>query len=450
MLERMKNLKVGHKLSLMAALMAIPVALLVFLFIQAKNQELAAVQKQLDSLDYLTPVHNLQQHVLLHRGLAYIASSDPSYRPQLSTDEAEVDNDFSALAQADAKLGHRFGTTEALNRIRDHWQEIRNKANALGIRDMYDAHTRLNTEILDLIRIVGDNAIIMDASLDTYYLGNSLLLQIPGAAENLGQLQHAGSEVLIGGALTPEQRNRITTVIANVHRFSAPKTGRIQVGLETASRVNSRVEEKLRVPLSAATTASEAFVQSVQENLLGPKITATLKDHFATATDAIAVMFKLYDATDAVYRTELAGHISAVNNAKYLQLGIAFAGVFVAVLLVWLSTRGINRQLRAMTRLFSAIGIGDFSARAEVLTGDELGQATAALNSMLDSLLSLIQSREERDRIQESIRKLLDEISGLAEGDLTKEAEVTAEVTGAIADAFNTMTDELRSVISKV
>ena len=37
---------------------------------------------------------------------------------------------------------------------------------------------------------------------------------------------------------------------------------------------------------------------------------------------------------------------------------------------------------------------------------------------------TLIQSREERDRIQSSIQKLLEEIAGVADGDLTTEAEV--------------------------
>jgi twitching motility protein PilJ len=451
MFERIRNLRVGYKLGLMAALMGIPILMLAFLFVQTRNQEIAVFQKQLDSLDYLTPVHNLQQHILLHRGLIYIVLSDPSYRPQLASDEAEVDTDFAALQQAEAKFGKRFGTTEQLNRIRDHWQEIRNKVNVFSIREMYDAHTRVNAEILDLIRIVGDNAVITDTSVDTYYLGNSLLLQIPGAAENIGQLRYTGSEVLIGGAaLTPDQRNRLTTIIANVHRFSAPKTGRIQVGLATSGKANSKIEERLRVPLSAATTASESFVQSVQDYILGASVTANLKDHFATATEAISTMFKLYDAVDAAYRVEVNGRIAAANQAEYLQLGIAAAGLLLATFLVWRITRSLNRQVQSMTTLFSNIGVGDFAARAEVLTGDELGQATASLNSMLDAVLGLIQSREERDRIQESIRKLLDEISGLAEGDLTKQAEVTTEVTGAIADAFNAMTEELRSVITKV
>ncbi|HTS60465.1 MAG TPA: methyl-accepting chemotaxis protein [Candidatus Acidoferrales bacterium] len=450
MLTRIKNLRVGHKLGLMVALMGIPIALLAILFVQAKNQQMAAMQKQLDSLDYLTPVHNLQQHVLLHGGLVFISVSDPSYRPRLATNEADVDTDISAVQRADAKYGKAFGTTEALNRIREHWEEIRSRLNISNAKDMNDAHARLSAEILDLIREVGDNAVITDTSLDTYYLGNGLLLQIPGAADSIGQLRYAGSEAAISGSVTPDQQNRMTAIIANIRRFSAPKTGLIQIGLTTSGKANSKIEERLRGPLSAATMASEAYVQSVQENILGAKVSASLKDHFTTATDAIATMFRLYDAVDAAYRAEANARIEGLKSAEYLQLSVALFGLALAVFLVYLITRGVNRQVHSMMKLFSSIGVGDFSARAEVLSEDELGRATASLNSMLGAVLGLIQSRQERDQIQESIRKLLEEISGLAEGDLTKQAEVTAEITGAIADAFNNMTDELRSIISKV
>jgi twitching motility protein PilJ len=41
-------------------------------------------------------------------------------------------------------------------------------------------------------------------------------------------------------------------------------------------------------------------------------------------------------------------------------------------------------------------------------------------------------------------------VAGVAHGDLTKEAEVTAEMTGAIADSFNYMIVELRGIIGSV
>lgn len=46
--------------------------------------------------------------------------------------------------------------------------------------------------------------------------------------------------------------------------------------------------------------------------------------------------------------------------------------------------------------------------------------------------------------------KLLEEISALTEGDLTARAEVTEDMTGAIADSFNAMSDQLSDIIRKV
>ncbi|RMD70801.1 MAG: methyl-accepting chemotaxis protein, partial [Gammaproteobacteria bacterium] len=57
---------------------------------------------------------------------------------------------------------------------------------------------------------------------------------------------------------------------------------------------------------------------------------------------------------------------------------------------------------------------------------------------------------EETRRNQEAILHLLDEISGLAEGDLTRKATVTEAITGAIADAFNYAIDSLRRLVSTI
>src|SRR5207253_1191557 len=54
------------------------------------------------------------------------------------------------------------------------------------------------------------------------------------------------------------------------------------------------------------------------------------------------------------------------------------------------------------------------------------------------------------DHLQRQIRKLLDEVSTVAQGDLTVQAEVTADVLGSVADAFNYMVAELRSIVENV
>jgi twitching motility protein PilJ len=53
-------------------------------------------------------------------------------------------------------------------------------------------------------------------------------------------------------------------------------------------------------------------------------------------------------------------------------------------------------------------------------------------------------------RNQEAILQLLDEMSYLAEGDLSKEATVTEEITGAIADSVNYAIDALRNLVTSI
>ncbi|MCS4505553.1 hypothetical protein KBTX_03399 [wastewater metagenome] len=57
---------------------------------------------------------------------------------------------------------------------------------------------------------------------------------------------------------------------------------------------------------------------------------------------------------------------------------------------------------------------------------------------------------EANQRNQQAILNLLDEIEDLKEGDLTIEASVGEEITGAIADAFNDATDALRRLVTTI
>jgi len=451
MLEKIRNLKVGYKLGLVAVLMGLPAVVFAFLLIQQKNQEIQAYSEASTSLDYLTPVRKAFEQVILHRGFAYLVlNGEAGYKAELLSVEPQVEAELASLEQMDAKVGRLLGTTETVRSIRTQWQDIKAKTLLSSAKESLDAHSSLSSKFLDLIRIAGDYRLIMDSNLDTYYLGNNLILQVPSLADSLELLRAHASYITSKGETSEADKNQLTTLVANARRFSDPNRGRIKIGLATAFKTNPDLNQKVGPALSTALSRIDLLTQSVIDNLVNGKGKLDEKQFFTAASDAVSSVFTLYDRIDRTYRDQLNVRVAAATNSEYINTAAVGLGLGVAVFLVWLVSRGVTRQVGAMTNLFSRIGIGDFTSRAEVLSEDEIGQATGSLNAMLDSILGLIQSREERDRIQESIQKLLEEISGLAEGDLSKQAEVTAEITGAIADAFNNMTDELRNVISKV
>jgi twitching motility protein PilJ len=58
--------------------------------------------------------------------------------------------------------------------------------------------------------------------------------------------------------------------------------------------------------------------------------------------------------------------------------------------------------------------------------------------------------RSESERNQQAIMRLLDEMSNLAEGDLTVQATVTEDITGAIADSVNYAVEALRKLVTTI
>ncbi|MCV6615721.1 MAG: methyl-accepting chemotaxis protein [Cellvibrionaceae bacterium] len=62
----------------------------------------------------------------------------------------------------------------------------------------------------------------------------------------------------------------------------------------------------------------------------------------------------------------------------------------------------------------------------------------------------LEETNEANERNQQAILRLLDELAGLADGDLTTSATVTEDFTGAIADSVNYAIDQLRILVSRI
>lgn len=89
-----------------------------------------------------------------------------------------------------------------------------------------------------------------------------------------------------------------------------------------------------------------------------------------------------------------------------------------------------------------------------------LGAVSAAIAVLLFFLIMLQRNREaarrrnelesENQRNQAAILRLLDELGDLADGDLTVEATVTEDFTGAIADSINYSIDQLRSLVQTI
>ncbi len=66
------------------------------------------------------------------------------------------------------------------------------------------------------------------------------------------------------------------------------------------------------------------------------------------------------------------------------------------------------------------------------------------------SRAQLAKSQDQNDKNQRAILRLLDEMTGLADGDLTSHTTVSEDITGAIADSVNYSIDALRDLVATI
>jgi twitching motility protein PilJ len=189
------------------------------------------------------------------------------------------------------------------------------------------------------------------------------------------------------------------------------------------------------------------FLQLVQADAEIATAQHTSQERLGTIDALLSTMLKEALGSEVTTRKQIE---AIAQRTRLLHIGGAVAIVTVGVLLALLLSGSLTKQVRALMSVFNRVTQGDYDARADVLSHDEFGAMASSLNYMLDNTLSMAKYQAEHDAMEASILKLLDEVSDVAQGDLTVEAEVSEDVTGAIADSFNYMIHELRRIVAHV
>jgi twitching motility protein PilJ len=121
------------------------------------------------------------------------------------------------------------------------------------------------------------------------------------------------------------------------------------------------------------------------------------------------------------------------------------------------ASREVMAAHKALLPALASTGAAPASAPIPWLPLALLGVALVALIVLLTVNTSahrisreLRKQAEQNERNQTAILRLLDELSNLADGDLTVQATVTEDITGAIADSINYAIEALRELVATI
>jgi twitching motility protein PilJ len=152
-------------------------------------------------------------------------------------------------------------------------------------------------------------------------------------------------------------------------------------------------------------------------------------------------------------------HRESIRNTGWMMALAAGAAGFVTTgAMGHLTLNQVRRTTKDLETQFNSVRKGNLNAQATVYSEDEFGQLAAGFNEMArvifttthEATRKAAEQEEAKENLQRQVIRLLDDVEGAARGDLTVQAEVTADVLGAVADAFNLTIQNLRDIVQQV
>ncbi|MEH2164504.1 MAG: methyl-accepting chemotaxis protein [Nostoc sp.] len=216
------------------------------------------------------------------------------------------------------------------------------------------------------------------------------------------------------------------------------------------------------VPIFSQTDVSKLEPNvSVEQGWLAPLENASIERKQWLIAGSVGIVSALVVATVSFVATTFspAPQRESVRNTGWaMSLAAGIAGFATAGFMGNFALKQIRRTTNDLQAQFEAVRQGNLNAQATVFSEDELGHLATGFNEMARVIFTTTseaqrkadEQEEAKENLQRQVIRLLDDVEGAARGDLTVQAEVTADVLGAVADAFNLTIQNLRDIVQQV
>jgi twitching motility protein PilJ len=196
------------------------------------------------------------------------------------------------------------------------------------------------------------------------------------------------------------------------------------------------------------------FKEISQGLLTGSQELRLLASKDAATREQLDALIKMYEET-RVQASAILGNLQGLVSAREAQDAIIADSEPLRRNLEEVQTElsgqtGIGGGALAVLILAAAFALTCAGGLSYVQLQDSRRRQVVAEDQRIEAERQEHEAKRVNDANQAAILRLMNELQTVAEGDLTQEATVTEDITGAIADSVNYTVEELRSLVSNV
>lgn len=141
---------------------------------------------------------------------------------------------------------------------------------------------------------------------------------------------------------------------------------------------------------------------------------------------------------------------ASITGFVWISLAFLLLALLILIFLVSFVVRRALEPLVTIRGSIFEVSLGNYDIEVPVESEDEFGELAEVFNQMLRDIRGYITTEADREQQDKSIEGLQEAMTSVASGDLSTQAEVTADILGSVSDSLNTLIFQLREIIKGV
>ncbi|MFC4104006.1 methyl-accepting chemotaxis protein [Paenibacillus xanthanilyticus] len=386
----MKRLNYLFKFLVIGIILLVPLVTVSVLYGLNVNASLQVKQEERKGMAYLQRLEPVFASIIAHRSMLVTDVRTEAQQAQIQAVQQQAAAAIQALDQV-AEGGAIAGSADQWERVKRGWAEIVAESADLSPTESLSWHKSLLDDVLRLVDLIrNEQHLVLDSSLDLYYLKDNATRQLPFLLEQTGELQARSYRVAFAQALEDTDRKALEELLNAIRMTNRTLAANTQTML--AADRNPQLAALMEANSTAVTglvdKLNAGMINSSRPQLSGEELTALFGGALGSLQKVSAYQTQLYSVKIADAIDDGRRDLLVVTIAMTAVIAAAF---YLFLSFYWTVRANVNELRGASERLAE----GDLTARVELDTKDEMKHIAHAFNRMGEAFRTMIGANKE-------------------------------------------------------
>jgi len=393
----MSRLKLPQKFAIISLFFILIIAGILHTLFSEINSDIRFSQKEHMGIEYINTLRVLLEDMQLKRATEQaVLNGDMSFKNYLVKIRIQIKEDIKSINSINSKYGETLKSNERWSKLKSELTSLLNKTSVISTQESFNLHTSIISNIIFFITYIGDSSgLILDTQIDFYYLADIIVNQLPELTEKIGQTRSSGIALAI-------KKKKVST--NEKIAFAIYSTEIKNLSSKTSQDINKVFQQNIHLKIlleddfKKNIDSINEFIDIINTEIIYAKAVTILPEkYFTLATKAINNSFAIFEIGSGQFQKQLNIRINKLIQKKHIILFSTISILMLATYLFIAFYLYFINMLSNLVQTSKDIANGDFSARIQINTKDEMNELIISLNAMTKNLDNLAK-REQLTR----------------------------------------------------